>query len=120
MAYGGSSEIKLIAGDPAWAPGSAIFSRVSSDVSTDFAGITGYLTGAGATPFRQGVSLNAGPTLGMRVGDLLVHIQTTAAPRPGVVSWHSVVSSTANFSTASASYFSTGSYDVTLSSASTA
>src|SRR3972149_6786140 len=119
MAFGGSSEINLIASGAAFGRGVNIWSRVTSDESTDFQNVTGYFTGIGAQSTDISASVcGGGGRLGLKVGDILIHTETTGGTKPGRVTWHSVIASTANFSTAS--YSSTGGFDCTLSNSSTA
>src|SRR5438046_3654762 len=137
MAFGGSSEFRLIAGDAIslgvtpssllstsqfGLGGGQIFYRLSSDESTDFMGTVGYFTGVGAPPYGGVVSLGGGGksttffSIGILPGDLVHCIESTAGARPGRVTTHTCLRSTANFSTAT--YSTTGGWDVTLSNSS--
>lgn len=137
MAFGGSSEFRLIAGEGMGfsVPGAnlttsqfglgggQIFVRFSSDESTDFQGTVGYFTGIGCPPYSGlsgGLSYSGGGTqsIGIYPGDIVYCIESTAGARPGRVTMHTCLRSTANSSTGT--YSSTGSWDVTLSNSCTA
>ena len=121
MAFGGTTEFNLIASGAAFGRGVQVWSRISSDESTDFQNIAGYFAGVGARPsteIRFGLSGGSSMDIGMRVGDVVFAIETTGGTRPGRATLHSVIGSTMNFSTASG-YSSTGGYDVMLSNSST-
>jgi len=138
MAYGGSSEFRLIAGDGIGIGignaalstsqfglgGGQLFVRISSDMSTDFAGIAGYFSGAGLPPYGGTLTMGGGGnsttwrTIGALPGDVCINIPTTVAASPGRATIHVFTRSTANFSTAT--YSSTGGYDLTLSNSCTA
>jgi hypothetical protein len=132
MAYGGSSEFLLL-NDPIGigpsytsglstgvGPGSALWLRYSSDESTDHQNIAGYYTGVSGPPYQTAGPQTGGGSsgvIGLRLGDVVICVESTAGARPGRVTLHSVLRSTANFSTAT--YKSTGAWDVTLSNSST-
>lgn len=130
MAFGGSSEFRLLVdqmgiGSPTTlstgvGPGGQIWLRFSSDESTDFQNVTGYFTGvAGPIYGLSAQSFGGGSSgvIGMKLGDVVIHVESTAGARPGRVTLHSAINSTANFSTAT--YKSTGAWDVTLSNSCT-
>lgn len=118
--FGGSSEIVCLV-SPAMGKGPSVWLWYSSDPSTDYAAITGFLSGMGRQPTtdtRVGLC-GGGMNIGMRVDDLVCHVETANGPRPYRATWHGIQASTPGFSTASG-YSSTGAWDCTLSSASTA
>lgn len=53
----------------------------------------------------------------MRVGDVLLHVQSTATTFPGRVTLHSVIGSTANVASTSLSSGFAARYDITVASA---
>jgi hypothetical protein len=69
---------------------------------------TGYFKG-------QGVHSRGGSPAGLALGDLVMAIQTIDGDQPGRVTWHSVVTSTANGSTLGSTY----GFDCSVSSAAT-
>lgn len=77
----------------------------SSDVTA-----TGFWAGVG-----QG-SKGSNP-VGMRLGDILMHVASTGATIPGRVTMHSVIASTANVASTSASSGYGAVYNVTVASA---
>ncbi|MBI3935536.1 MAG: hypothetical protein HY323_01030 [Betaproteobacteria bacterium] len=80
----------------------------SSDAAADISGTTGYFKAVGA----GGISSRV---LGMKIGDIVVNIESTGGVTPGRVSLHSVVSSTADGSTVGSTY----GYDCSVSAAAT-
>jgi hypothetical protein len=132
---GGSSEFALISGDQIglgipsaglttsqFGIGYAIWRRISSEMSTDFQGITGWFAGAGATPYGFAAPFAGGGggssvAIGLKPGDVVINVPSTVAAIPGRVTLHAVLASTANFSTGT--FKSTGGWDVTLGPSST-
>lgn len=64
----------------------------SSDAGVTIGGTTGYFAG-------MGYGSRGGAPIGMRIGDVVFAVETTAGATPGRVTLHGVVSSTANGST---------------------
>ena len=103
--------------------GGSIFSYCSSHAAGDISGSVGFFTGVGAQPFSSTGS--AHPNIvtkhanqrGMRVGDLLVNIESSAGANPGRVTWHACISSTWGGSTAT--YSTTAGWNCSVSSAAT-
>lgn len=85
-----------------------IFSYSSTHNSTDILA-TGFFTGCG----DGGRPAN----IGMRLGDIVINRASTSAAIPGRVTMHSVVASTANFASTSASSGWAAAYDCTVASA---
>lgn len=75
----------------------------TSDVSS-----TGWLKGVGA-------GSRGGDPLGVRLGDCVLHQQTTATSKPGFMSVHSVIATSANQASTTSSTGWNAAYDVTLS-----
>jgi len=101
--------------------GGQIFTLISSNESSDFQGITGFFTGIGSPPSGGTISRSGGGNaVGIYPGDLVMHIASTLAARPGRVTLHACLRSTADFSTGTNNYSSTGGYDITLSNSCTA
>ena len=69
-----------------------------------------------ATGFWQGYG-SGGRSVGMQLGDILLHVASTNSATPGRVTTHSVIGSTANVASTSASSGYGAGYDVTVSSA---
>lgn len=53
--------------------------------------------------------------VGMQLGDVLIHVASTGATFPGRVTLHSVIGSTANVASTSASSGFTAAFDITVS-----
>lgn len=81
----------------------AMTTYLTSDVSS-----TGFWAGYGA-------GSRGGTPVGMRLGDALMHVQSTGTAKPGFVSMHSVVASTANVASTSLSSGFNAAYNVTVS-----
>lgn len=86
--------------------GPRVFMAITTAVSSAIVS-TGYWQGYGA-------GSRGGTPVGMRVGDVLLHQQTTNTAYPGRVTWHSVIASTANVASTAASSGWNASYNVTL------
>ncbi len=104
--------------------GGSIWSYCSSHASSDCGAVTGFFTGCGAQPTSNmgAASPNlarSSNNVGLRAGDLVVVVQSSAGNSPGLVSWHAVKNSTFNQgSTSASSAFAAGSgFDCTISSA---
>lgn len=91
----------------------SVYLYSSSHASSDYT-TTGFFAGAG-----HGSRNHSAGNVGMRVGDLVVCVGTTNAPTPGYVTWHSVVSATANQASTTASTGYNAAFDITLSATST-
>lgn len=85
-----------------------IFTMRSTAVSSALVA-TGFLAGLGA-----GSRASGGSNPGLRVGDIVLHTQTTDTAYPGRVTMHSVIASTANQASTSASTGWAAAYDITL------
>jgi hypothetical protein len=83
----------------------------STHNSTDILA-TGFFTGVGAG------SRGSLADLGVMKGDIIINRASTDAARPGQVSMHSVINSTANVLSTSASSGWAASYDITVSQSS--
>lgn len=90
--------------------GGSIYSYCSSHAGEEIVG-AGFFAGCGAQPYSS-----SGPVpyesiarstnnIGMRPGDLLVNIESSAGATPGRVTWHAITGSTLN----------SGGYDCTAS-----
>jgi hypothetical protein len=101
--------------------GRAQFYYCSSDGTTIIApaGGTPYFLGCGSLPFSStgtahpNILARNANNVGMRVGDLVVVVQSSAGATPGLTSLHTVTKSTFNGSTSV--YSSSAGYDVTVS-----
>lgn len=84
----------------------------STNVSTGITG-TGFLAGHG-----EGGKTNR--NVGLRVGDIVLHVSSTDAGVPGKVTLHSIIGSTANVAStaASSAFLSSFGFDCTLSGSS--
>jgi hypothetical protein len=107
---------------PGISGGGNIFSYCSSHASADIGGVAGFFTGCGAQPSSspgQGVLAHSTNNVGMRVGDLLVNIESSAGASPGRVTWHAAKGSTFNQgSTSLSSAFAAGAgFNITVSTA---
>jgi hypothetical protein len=93
-------------------PSPRIFVFGSTNVSTGITG-TGFLAG-------HGEGGRTSRNIGLRRGDIVLHVSSTDAGVPGKVTLHSVIGSTANVASTSASSAFTSSfgYDCTLSGSS--
>jgi hypothetical protein len=87
-----STAFNLIAGGIATAP--AHWSFQSTYSSTDFGGVSGFFLNA-AAPGGQGI---ATLTMGIKLYDSVLAIQSTEAGTPGRCTWHSVISASAQSS----------------------
>jgi hypothetical protein len=98
--------------------GSQIFSYCSSHSAVDIVA-TGFFVGAGAQPYSSSgeshynVRTRSVANIGMRPGDLLVNIESSAGATPGRVSWHAVSASTWSGSTLNST--ANAGYDITVS-----
>jgi hypothetical protein len=100
--------------------GNGMWVYCSSDASTQVGGVTGYFAQTGAQPSsNSGQGMLARQSLGLRGGDLMAVIQSSAGVSPGLITWHVVKGSTFNqASTSLSSAMSSGAgFDVTVSSA---
>jgi hypothetical protein len=100
--------------------GANVWTYCSSDASTNVGNVAGYFKSEGAQPSsNSGQGVLAHSPVGMRGGDLVAVIQSSAGSVPGLVTWHAVIGSTFNQgSTSASSAFSTAAgFDVTVSSA---
>jgi hypothetical protein len=93
--------------------GSGVFSYCSSHAGTDVGGVVGFFSGCGGqprsstgTPPSSAVARSTN-NVGMRSGDLLVNIESSAGASPGSVTWHCAIASTLQSGG--------GGYDVTVS-----
>jgi len=95
------------------APDRALTTPQSSDSSTAISGVAGYFTGQGFGG-RTGPNSTSPPPVGMRLGDLVIHTETSAGATPGKATLMSVTGSTADqASTLSSSGYNNAKYDVT-------
>jgi hypothetical protein len=76
---------------------------LTSDVSS-----TGMWKGYGA-------GSRGGNPVGMQLGDVLIHIQSSGTAKPGFVSMHSVIASSANVASTTLSSGFNAAYDITVS-----
>lgn len=110
MAYNSSN---LIMVQPLGFPtGPNLFTYRSSDASADI-DATGYFQGAGAG--SRHLSSNTERAKGMKYGDVLMNIESSGGASPGRVTLHSVIGSTADQASTSASTGWVTGYDVTVS-----
>ena len=102
--------------------GATIYRYCSSHGAADITG-AGFFTGCGAQPFSS-----SGPThynvrtrsvtnIGMRPGDIVINVESSAGATPGRVTLHAVTASTWNGSTSSST--AGAGYDCTVSAAAT-
>lgn len=99
--------------------GANCWTYCSSDSNSDVSGTVGYFKSEGAQPSSgatQGILAHS--PIGLRGGDLIAIIESSAGVQPGRVVWSCVKGSTFNQSSTSlSSAFSTGAgFDVTVSS----
>jgi hypothetical protein len=104
------------------ADGGNIFSYCSSHSAADIGGVAGFFTGCGANPSSnpgQGSLARSTNNVGMRKGDVLINIESSAGVQPGRTTLHSVIGSTFNqASTSASSAFAAGAgFNVTVSTA---
>ncbi len=93
--------------------GNNVWRYSSSDSSTAISGVAGYFTGQGFGG-RTGPNSTSPPPVGMRLGDLVIHTETSAGATPGKATLMSVTGSTADqASTLSSSGYNNAKYDVT-------
>ena len=98
--------------------GGSIFKYCSSHSAVDITP-TGFFTGCGAQPFSSsGIAHYNARTrsvtnIGMRPGDVLLNIESSAGASPGRVTLHAVTASTWNGSTLNSTAFA--GYDCTVS-----
>src|SRR5882672_6139401 len=87
--------------------GGALFTYISSHASSDITGVTGFFLACGAGPYSSTGTLhpNVVPrspnNVGMRPGDVVMNIESSAGATPGRVTLNGVNASTFNGSTAS-------------------
>ena len=94
------------------ARGASVYAYESSDAATDIVA-TGYFAKCGYGSNNK--SSDASYAVGMRYGDLLLNRESSAGASPGRVSWHSVIGTTANQASTSASTGWNTAYDVSVS-----
>jgi len=104
------------------ADGGNIYSFCSSHSAADIGGVAGFFAGCGAQPSSnagQGVLAHSTNNVGMRKGDLLINIESSAGVQPGRTTLHSVTGSTFNQgSTSASSAFAAGAgFNITVSTA---
>jgi hypothetical protein len=104
--------------------GGSVYSYCSSHGSTAVGGVTGFFAGCGAQPSSgptPGILARSTNNVGMRFGDLVVNIESSAGAAPGRVTWHAVKGSTFNqaSSAASSAFHPSAGFDATVSSATT-
>ena len=92
--------------------GGAIFLHRSSDAATDIEA-TGFFAGAGYGGRAR--STAASKIIGMRYGDVVVHVESSGGATPGRVTWHSVIGSTADNASTAGSTGWLSCYNVTVS-----
>lgn len=102
--------------------GGNIFAYCSSHGAGDITG-AGFFAGVGAQPLSStgaphpNVQARSANNVGVRVGDLIVNIESSAGASPARVTWHAAAASTFNGSTSV--YASSAGYDVSVSVAAT-
>ena len=72
----------------------AMYFYRSSDAAATISGTTGYFKSVGVSSAGQG-SL-AGMPMGVKIGDIIIAVESTGGVTPGRCSLHGVISSTAN------------------------
>lgn len=117
MMGGGSLYSDLAAGANPRSGGPLMFSYCSSHAAADITG-AGFFKGCGAAPLSSTGTLhpNVGArsqnNVGIRTGDVLLNVQSSAGAAPGTVTWHGVSAST--FGGSTATYASSQGYDCTV------
>lgn len=114
MAYSSSLVRKIL--DIGISAGGSMFQYRSSDAEADIIA-AGYFSGAGAGSRHR--SSDEGRAHNMRLGDVIMNVESSAGALPGRVTWHAVVNSTADQASTLASTGWVTGYDVTVSSAAT-
>jgi hypothetical protein len=109
MSFSSSGLRKIV--DGGLTDGTATWLYRSSDPSTAVKA-TGYFAGCGSG--SRGAN-----AFGMKVGDVVICAENSAGATPGRTTMHSVITSTANVASTSASSGFSASYDVTVSAAAT-
>lgn len=113
---GGSLYSDLAAGANPRA-GGLMYRYCSSHAAADIVG-TGFFKGCGGQPLSStgtphpNVVARSQNNVGMRVGDVLLNIESSGGATPGKATWHGVSAST--FGGSTATYASTVGYDVTV------
>lgn len=93
----------------------AIWLYRSGDAAGTISGTTGYFKSVGTS--TDGEGSRSGMALGIKVGDVIMAVESSAGVTPGRVSLHGAISSTAT-STASG-FVSSKAYDVSVQAAAT-
>jgi len=99
--------------------GGQMFRYCSSHSGADVSGSTGFFAGVGAQPAVSSGALHPNlmarhaNNVGMRVGDQVMIVESSAGATPGAVTWHTAVSSTFNGS--SNTWAATNGYNVSVS-----
>ena len=97
--------------------GGSIFVYCSSHAATDITG-TGFFTAVGANPLSStgmlhpNVQNKHANARGVRIGDLLINVESSGGVTPGRVTWHGFNASSWGGSTAT--YSTTAGYDMTV------
>ena len=114
MAYSADNAPRLIVEGGFTQGKGGVYVYKSSHASSDYT-TTGFFAGAGF-----GSRNHSAGNVGMRVGDLVLCAQTTDGPTPGYVTVHTVIASTIDQASTTASTGFNAAYNITLSAATTA
>ncbi len=99
--------------------GGAMYRYCSSHSGADVSGSTGFFGGCGAQPavssgaLHPNLAARSPNNVGMKVGDQVMIVESSAGATPGQVTWHTAVASTFNGSTNT--WAATNGYDVSVS-----
>lgn len=113
MSYSADTPARKIL-DIGFASAGSIFIYSSTHTAVEVAA-TGFFAGAGAGGNQAYGSTGTAAGIGMRVGDVVLCVESSGGGTPGRATWHGVTGSTANQASTIASTGFNAQYNVTVS-----